>query len=104
MAGFGPAEYRITSLPQAVAVLYEYGTSTSTVLYSIASIVEHLDRPGQGAFVSWYFYKIWKEQKQQGEGAFVSWSCAHLMDRALPDLHPSGWAYTPYSTTRTSRV
>ena len=27
------------------------------------------------------------------QGAFGSWSCAHLMDRPLPDLHPSGWAY-----------
>ena len=26
------------------------------------------------------------------QGAFGSWSCAHLMDRPLPDLHPSGWA------------
>ena len=26
------------------------------------------------------------------QGAFGSWSCAHL-DRPLPDLHPSGWAY-----------
>ena len=27
------------------------------------------------------------------QGGFGSWSCAHLMDRPLPDLHPSGWAY-----------
>ena len=27
------------------------------------------------------------------QGAFGSWSCAHLMDRPMPDLHPSGWAF-----------
>ena len=43
----------------------------STVLYSIAS------------------WSTWLDQE-----AFGSWSCAYLMDRPLPDLHPSGWAYS----------
>ena len=32
--------------------------------------------------------------EQMDQGAFGSWSCAHMMDRPMPDLLPNnGWAF-----------
>ena len=55
---------------------------------------------GRIQYVGKAYYAFNKVQRQyrlvehlDQQGAFGSWSCAHLMDRPLPDLHPSGWVY-----------
>ena len=41
----------------------------------------------------YFFFVLYGTVEHLDQGAFGSWSCAHLMDRPLPDLHPPGWAY-----------
>ena len=62
---------RILVLVRVALVLVQVPNSSipfhSSIIRRYYRLVEHLD-----------------------QGAFGSWSCAHLMDRPLPDLHPSG--------------